>query len=96
MKKIVFTLITIILLVVNVSASTNCNVVSGTGKNIGDEIACGTEHFYVMESNNGNVKMMAKYNLYVGANYNKILLDITKTYIKYECAEGICNLNPEY
>ena len=49
-----------------VNASEKCSVISGTGKNIGDEIACGTEHFYVIENKDNSVKMLAKYNLNVG------------------------------
>ncbi len=47
MKKILFALLLLIPFVV--SADPACTVVSGTGENIGDEIACDTEHFYVLE-----------------------------------------------
>ena len=49
-----------------VNATSKCSVVNGTGKDIGDEIVCGTEHFYVIENNNGSIKMLAKYSLNVG------------------------------
>lgn len=52
-----------------------CTVVSGTGSDIGDEIKCGEEEFYVLENDGVNVKMMGKYNLLVGSNYEKFLLD---------------------
>ena len=44
----------------------HCKVVSGNGKDIGSEIACGTEHFYIVENKDGMIKMLAKYNLNVG------------------------------
>ena len=36
--------------------------INGNGK----EIACGTEHFYAIDSNEDEIKMLSKYNLYVG------------------------------
>lgn len=35
----------------------------------GDEIAFGSEHFYVISNTKGNIKALAKYNLYVGGTY---------------------------
>lgn len=64
-----------------------CTVVSGTGSDIGDEIKCGEEEFYVLENDGVNVKMMGKYNLLVGSNYEKFLLDEpyeTDNYIELE------------
>ena len=49
-----------------VSAKEVCRVVSGDGKEIGSEIACGTEHFNIIESTDNEIKMLAKYNLYMG------------------------------
>ena len=49
-----------------VEAKEYCMVVSGSGKNLGDEVACGTEHFYVIENKDGNLRLLAKYNLNVG------------------------------
>ena len=49
-----------------VKAKECCKVVSGNGKDIGSEIACGTEHFYVVDSSNDEIKMLAKYNLNIG------------------------------
>ena len=46
-----------------------CTVISGTGRVVGDEIACGTEHFYVMSNDGNNITMLAKYNLKVGRIY---------------------------
>ncbi len=51
-----------------------CKVTSGTGNNVGDEITCGTESFYVISSTDTTVKVFAKYNLNVGTN-----ADSTKT-----------------
>ena len=36
---------------------------------IGDEIAIGSEHFYVVSNNNDKTVLLSKYNLYVGDNY---------------------------
>lgn len=55
-------------LIVDASA---CEVVSGTGKNLGDEIVCGTEHFYVLTNKNNKISMLSKYNLYVGDKIEK-------------------------
>lgn len=52
---------------------------------IGDEFCIGAECFNVVENKDGEVRALAKYNLYTGANYNKIVLDINKNYIK--CAQ---------
>ena len=51
------------------SASKPCTIVSGDGTIVGDEIACGTEHFYVMSNDGSNITMLAKYNLKVGRIY---------------------------
>ena len=52
-----------------------CELISGTGQNIGDEVACGTERFYILNNDGEYLKMLAKYNLYVGSNYDYILFD---------------------
>ncbi|MEE3342800.1 MAG: hypothetical protein VZS44_01770 [Bacilli bacterium] len=81
----------------NVKAQEKCTIVSGSGKDIGNEIACGTEHFYIIDNKDDKLKMIAKYNLYVGNIYNKIKLDITKTYIRYECTSSdSCSSNATY
>ena len=54
-----------------VNAKEYCKVVDGDGKSIGSEIACGTEHFYIIESNEEEIKMLAKYNLYTGVTIYK-------------------------
>ena len=46
------------------------NVVSGDGTQTGDEVCIGEECFYVMYSDETTVTMLAKYNLYVGGEYN--------------------------
>ena len=54
-----------------VNAKEYCKVVSGNGKDIGSEIACGSEHFYIIDSNEDEIKMLAKYNLYTGVTIYK-------------------------
>ncbi len=74
MKKLLF-LIIMLFTSSFVFAEGSCKVVEGTGTEIGDEIACESEHFYVMSNDGNKVKMMAKYNLYVGDDVNKTYHD---------------------
>ena len=46
------------------------NVVSGDGTQVGDEVCISEECFYVISSDETSVTMLAKYNLYVGGEYN--------------------------
>ena len=46
------------------------NVVSGDGTQVGNEVCIKDECFYVISSNDTSVTMLAKYNLYVGGEYN--------------------------
>ena len=71
MKKKLFVLITFLILPFMVDAKEYCKVVRGNGKDIGSEIACGTEHFYIVNANQDEVKMLAKYNLYTGSTIYK-------------------------
>ncbi len=66
LKNYLFILICVLFLPIMANAKEYCKVISGNGKDIGSEIACGTEHFYIVDSNQDEVKMLAKYNLYVG------------------------------
>ena len=57
----------------NVSVDNNgklIKVVSGDGTKTSDEVCIGEECFYVMYSDEETVTMLAKYNLYVGGEYN--------------------------
>lgn len=74
MKKILYSII-IFFAFLGLTNAEKCTVVTGSGKNIGDEIACGTEHFYVTSNDGKNVKMLAKYNLLVGTTVEKITFD---------------------
>ncbi len=74
MKKVFFSIIVLIFGITFVNAS-SCVITSGTGKNVGDEIRCGSEQFYVMSNDGENVKMMGKYNLLAGDIYDYIELD---------------------
>ena len=91
MKKYLFiVLLLIIFMPVVVSAKESCSVVSGNGKDIGSEIVCGSEHFYIVKNNGNNLELLTKYNLYVGANYNKIKTDSSQIYEKFECRDSEC------
>ena len=72
MKKILFVLLLFIPFIV---LAENCEVVTGTGQDIGDEIKCGTESFYVIEYSENQTRMLAKYNLFVGDKIDYFALD---------------------
>ena len=74
-----------------VEGKEKCSIIGNDKFDIGTEVACGTEHFYVIENNKDNVKLLSKYNLYVGTILNKINIDMNKTYIKYKCESSNCN-----
>ena len=79
MKKYMFSILLFMMLIpFAVNAKESCTIVSGNGKDIGSEIACGTEHFYIIEKDEDSIKMLSKYNLEVGLNYNKV--DVTEDY----------------
>ena len=80
MKKILIILITILFLPVIVNAKEYCEIISGNGKNIGSEIKCGTESFYIVSSNNNTIQMLAKYNLGVGDKIDYFDYTNEKTY----------------
>jgi len=86
MKKLFIMLLFLICLPVFVNAKEYCTVTSGTGKDIGDEVVCGTEHFYIFKVENDNIKMLAKYNLLVGDKID---------YIEYEADDNVyfANIN---
>jgi len=48
-----------------------CHTIKGNGKDLGSEIACGSEQFYVLSSNENEIRMLAKYNLYTGISIYK-------------------------
>ena len=74
-KLTLYVLITILFFIpFYVNARESCTIVSGNGTDIGSEIACGTEHFYVIDSNDTSVRMLAKYNLLVEETINSITL----------------------
>lgn len=78
MKKIVLFLSLFFTSIIVANAEL-CIHVSGDGTNIGDEIACGTEHFYVISNDGENIRMMAKYNLYVGNDFYRVDFDTPYT-----------------
>lgn len=65
------------------------NDVNGNGvADIGDEVTCDSESFYVYDNTGDNLKMLAKYNLYVGG-YSK---DYTH-YFYTKKVSGLQNIN---
>ena len=65
MKKLLFTIVSLFICIGIVQAE-NCEIISGDGKHIGDEIKCGTESFYVIDYNETQTSLLSKYNLFVG------------------------------
>ncbi len=49
-----------------------CQVISGTGKEVGDEVQCGTENFYIIENNAKEIIMLAKYKIDSGKAAEKL------------------------
>ena len=74
MKKVIYTFILIFMFIGIVNAA-QCVAINGNGENIGDEIDCGGEHFYVLDVDGDNVKLFAKYNLLAGRNYSQLVLN---------------------
>lgn len=94
MKKGLFFVLVLLLIPIIANAEEGyCTIISGTGKDIGDEIACGTEHFYVIDNDGTNTKMLAKYNLYVGYNYYRT--EIFKTTNQYTDSDSWSEVETE-
>ena len=67
MKKFILPILLFMMFIpVVTNAKEYCTIVSGNGKDIGSELECGGEHFYLIDSDENNIKMLAKYNLYTG------------------------------
>ncbi len=58
-----------------VDASEECTVVSGNGVDLGSEIACGSEHFYILSRDDNETRMLAKYNLYTGYMIERVKIE---------------------
>ncbi len=86
-SKILFVFMCVMFLPLMVNAKEKCTVVSGNKTDIGSEIACGSEHFYIVNSDDKEVKMLAKYNLNVGVSIYKE---------KIEKAEGDTRTDLQY
>ena len=84
----VFLVLGLIINTIPVSAATDKILVTDNdGDNtisIGDKFCLGEECFYVTKNEDGNISALAEYNLYVGANYDKVVLDIDSIYLRYE------------
>ena len=93
MKKLLFVILIMMCIPFYVSAKEYCKVVSGNGKNIGSEIACGTEHFYVLSNDNNQIRMLAKYNLYTGYTIESYLIEKEEgdTRTDYQYCDDLAN-----
>ena len=87
-KNLIPILLFVITMPFMVDAKEYCKVVSGNGKDIGSEIACGTEHFYIIDSNKDEVKMLAKYNLLTGITIYKEKLEEGQTCEELAASKG--------
>lgn len=74
-ERFLFIILCVMLFPVMVDAKEKCTVVSGNKTDIGSEIACGSEHFYIVDSNENETKMLAKYNLNTGVTIHKEKLE---------------------
>ena len=94
MKKILFIILSIICFTGIVNAE-KCTIISGTGTNIGDEIDCAGERFYIIKNNEDTVKALAKYNLYYGKIYDRTTEEFT-TVNKLTATYSYSSSNTEY
>ena len=89
MKKILLPILLFVMIMpFMVNAKEYCKVVDGDGKSIGSEIACGSEHFYIIDSNEDKIKMLAKYNLYTGVTIYKEKLEEGQTCAELASSKG--------
>ena len=74
MKKYLFiiTVLCLFFLPIVVHAEGHCRVVSGNGNDLGSEIDCGGEHFYIFDKDDTNIKLLTKYNLYDGMEWDQV------------------------
>ena len=89
MKKLLLPILLFVMIMpLRVNAKEYCKVVDGDGKSIGSEIACGTEHFYIIDSNDDEIKMLAKYNLLTGITIYKEKLEEGQTCGELAASKG--------
>lgn len=87
-KNLISILLFVMIMPFMVNAKEYCKVVDGDGKSIGSEIACGSEHFYIIDSNEDEIKMLAKYNLYTGVTIYKEKLEDGQTCAELASSKG--------
>ena len=86
MKKIlIFLFMLFVPVLVNAEA---CKVTSGTGNEIGDEITCGTESFYILDNSKNIIKTMSKYNLMTKVKCELYLFENSYTPDQYGSIPG--------
>ena len=92
-KNLIPILLFVITMPFMVDAKEYCKVVSGNGKDLGSEIACGTEHFYVLSNDNNQIRMLAKYNLYTGYTIESYLIEKEEgdTRTDYQYCDDLAN-----
>lgn len=90
-KFIIFIFVFLIVFIpFRISAKNKCNIVSGNGQDIGSEIDCAGERFYVVENKENSIRMLAKYNLDIGSVVNKVTVSAER----YNEIIELCNLRP--
>lgn len=91
MKKLMFSFLIVMFMVpCLVNAKSYCKIVSGDGTKVGDEIKCGDENFYIIDNSSDNYKLLAKYNLDIGLDIERI--DVTDklgdSYVRDYCYDN--------
>ena len=90
MKKLILPILLFMMFMPSiVNAKEYCTIVSGNGKDIGSEIACGEEHFFIVGNKNDSIRMIAKYNLDMGYEYNKVIMSQDR----YEELDSLYNIS---
>ena len=75
MKKLIALMIILFcLFTINVDAKT-CTPITGNGREIGNEVDCAGERFYVIDNSNDELRLMAKYNLMTNGKCDIYMLD---------------------
>ena len=90
-KRVILSIFLFIMLFpISVYSKEYCTITKGTGNDIGDQIKCGTENFYVINSDSNQISLLAIYNLLVGDNIDYIAVNDNPTMNNSEEARSYC------
>ncbi len=65
------------------------DIVTGTGRELGDEVRIGDEHFYILSNNGVEIRMLAKYNVDISAKCSLTYNAPSSTGVGYDPKCGI-------